>query len=125
MLHVRDRKGRHSVLLLAVEPQGCATGCQHLQARRTRKQRRNDGCCLQNLLEVVEQEEHTPLAEVVFEALIERYLSCLFHPKRLSDGREEQFGFCQGCERHEEGTVGELIKEVGCCLQGYSCLANP
>src|SRR5829696_4452798 len=125
MLHVRDRKGRHGVLLLAVEPQGCATGCQHLQARSPRKQLRNDGCCLQNLLEVVEQEEHTPLAEVVFEALIEGLLSCLPHPKRLSDGREEQFGFTQGGQRHEEGTVGEVLQEVCCCLQGYSCLASP
>src|SRR5215203_5423379 len=112
MPHVRDRKGWHSVLLLAVEPQGCATGREHLQPLRTHKQPRYSWCSPQNLLEVVEQEQQPPLAEVVLEALIERLLPNLPHPKRLRYGRQEQLGFGEGGERREEGTVGELLEEV-------------
>ena len=111
--------------MLAVEPQWGAAGCQHLQPRSHREQLRYGGCRPQNLLEVVEHEEQPPLAEVVLEALIERLLPCLPHPQRLRDGREEQFGFGQGGERHEESAIGEVIQEVRCCLQGEPCLAGP
>src|SRR5215204_1920883 len=63
--------------------------------------------------------------EVVLEDLIEPLLSCLPHPKRLRNGREEQFGFGEGGERHEEGAVGEVLKEVCGRLQGEPCLAGP
>src|SRR5215218_458319 len=63
--------------------------------------------------------------EVALEDLIEPLLCCLPHPKRLRDGREEQFGFGEGGERHEESTVGEVLKQVRCCLQGEPCLTGP
>src|SRR5215210_9108759 len=125
MPHVRDRKGRHGVLLLAVEPQWSAAGCEHLQARSTRKEPRYGGCRPQNLLEVVENKEHPPLAKVVLEALIERLLSCLPHPQCLRDCREEQFGLGQGGQRSEESAIREVIQEVCGCLQGEPCLACP
>ena len=59
------------------------------------------------------------------EALIERLLCCLPHPKSLCQGREEQFGFTQCGELYEESAIGEVIQEVGCCLQGEPCLADP
>src|SRR5215218_6883954 len=90
-----------------------------------REQLRYGGGCLQNLLEVVEQEEQPPLVEVVHEALKERSLSCLPHPKRLCHGREEQFGFGEGGELRKEGAVGEVLKEVCGRLQGEPCLADP
>src|SRR5215204_3399475 len=104
--------------MLAVESQWGAAGGEHLQTRSTRKQLCYSGCCPKNLLEIVEQEEQPPLLEVVLEALIKRLLSCLPHPQCLRDGREEQLGFGQGGELCEEGAVGKVIKEVGCCLQG-------
>src|SRR5215208_2423860 len=111
--------------MFTVEPQGCAAGSEHLQTRSNREQLRYLGCRLKNLLEVVEHEEQPPLAKVVFEALIEGLLSCLPHPQRLCQGREEQFGFGQGGERHEESAIGEVIQKVCGCLQGKSCLADP
>src|SRR5829696_9998729 len=63
--------------------------------------------------------------EVALEDLIEPLLCCLPHPKCLRNGREEQFGFAQGGELHEEGAVGEVLKEVCGRLQGEPCLAGP
>src|SRR5215211_5703188 len=124
MLEVWHAEGRNREHMFAVEPQGCAAGCHHLQTRRPREQLRYSGCRPQNLLEVVEQEKQPPLAQVVLEGLTERLLSCLPHPQRLREGREEQFGFGQGSERHEESAVREVLKHIRCFLQGNSCLAD-
>src|SRR5215211_1330048 len=125
MPEVRQSERRNRELMLTVEPQGRAAGCEHLQTRRPRKQLRYSWCRPQNLLEVVEQEKQPPLVEVVLEGLIERLLCCLPHLQCLRDGREEQFGFGQGGERREESAIGEVVQEVRCCLQGEPCLADP
>src|SRR5215210_5669475 len=96
-LEVGQCEGRNRELMLAVEPQGCAAGCQNLQAWSPPNQLRYGSCRLQNLLEVVEHEQQPPLAQVVLDGLLKRLLPCLPYTKRLRNGREEQLGFSQGC----------------------------
>ena len=111
-------KRRHRVGDLAVDAQELAARHEHPQLRTGAEQRREVRRRLDDLLEVVEQEQHLPLADVLGERHASRRASarsCPTTKRRVADRRQP----------HPEDTRGEVADELRRGFDREPRLAGP
>jgi hypothetical protein len=79
-----------------------------------------------HLLEVVEHEQEVAPAEEGPEADLRRLTAVGDEPKRVGDGRHDEFGVTDGGQRNEPHAVGKdrRLGEIGCDLEGQAGLAD-
>ena len=85
-----------------------------MQGRRAGHQLRNDRCCSEDVLEVVEHEEKVPVGEVRAESLHDRTRRhpLLAHAEDVRDRRRNEGGVLDRGELHEEHAVGIAVAEL-------------
>src|SRR6266511_2983470 len=98
---LRLREGRHRVLDLSLDPEQFPAGDEHAQAGTALEQRGEAGGRIHHLLEVVEQQEHLPLPDVLGQAV--------FGPHGLGDGLGDQGGVAQCRQADPEHPISELV----------------
>ncbi len=106
---------RHRVLVLRGEPERRAARGEHEQPRRGRQQTGDEPDVRHELLEVVEQEQHAPVAEVGREHVLQR-LARLADLERLGERVSEQRRILHRREVDEDDAVAQLRSELlrGC-----------
>ena len=80
--------------------------------------------CLDEVLEVVEHQEHRPVADELLEGLGERGRRRLADPERLRDRGNDELRVADGFERHDEDAVGVVLDDLRRRLQRESRLAG-
>ena len=101
---------RHSVLMLAREPQRDAARRQHLQTGRRVEEVADRRAAVHELLEVVEHDQHVEIREVPPKATGEVPTGRLPHLEHSGDRRDHQRGIGQWAQVHEEHAVGEPVE---------------
>ena len=104
---VRNVERRDGILLLSVEPEGAPAGDQHLDPRGGLQQPVHERCRVEDLLEVVEHEEHGPVAQVLGEGLGRGPVAGLDETERAGHDRGDQARLAHLIESHEERPVDE------------------
>ena len=115
-----DRK-----LVLPAHMQRRPAGHQHLQPATRRQQLGHHRGRGQQVLEVVEQQQHLPAAQMRGERLEQRLAAHLGDPQRPRDGGRNQGGIAQRGQGHDEDPVGVGATEVLGHVQGQTRLADP
>jgi hypothetical protein len=115
---------RHRVFLLAGDPQRDARGDETGDVRAAPQQVGHDGTGRHDLLEVVEDEQHPVLADVLGEHLDRGTTSTVHDTQRASDRRGDEGRVADRFERHEPDAVGESIGRRGRELEREPCLAR-
>src|SRR5207248_2287859 len=77
----------------------------------------------QDLLEIVEQEQHVFITERGFEQIEQGPRCSLFEIEGLGDGGDDQGGVAEGGERNEVDAIGKVSEQVGGDLQGQAGFA--
>ena len=110
----RSERG-HRVLVLGGEPERRAARGEHEQPRRGRQQAGDEPDVRHELLEVVEQEQHAPVAEVGREHVLHR-LARLADLERLGERVSEQRRIVHRREVDEDDAVAQLRSQLlgGC-----------
>ena len=80
------------------------------------------GC--QDLLEVVEQEQHVFLTERGFEQIEQEPRCSLFEIEALGDGGHDQGGVADGGERNEVDAIGKISEQHSGDLEGETSFAH-
>ena len=106
-----DLERRNRVLALGGQPQRRAARGQDPDARGRGEQVADEGCSGEDLLEVVQHEQHPPLAQMLDHALGQVPLA-LAHVERLGDRRHEQLRARDRREADEQRAVAELGLEL-------------
>ena len=114
----RDRlricKRRHCVLALGHDPERLAAGREHVDSdnisRKVGNHRRDSG---KQLLEIVENEEEPPRAQVVAQHVAVCPAAALAQAERLRDRSHDQIRIRQRPQRHEPDAVGVVLGGVG------------
>jgi hypothetical protein len=114
---------RDGVLVLRGEPKRCAARGEHEQPRRRRQQAGDELDIRHELLEVVEQEQHAPVAETRREHFLHG-LARLVHLQRLGERRSEQRRIVHGGEVDEDGAVAQLRRQLRGGGDRKPCLAR-
>jgi hypothetical protein len=99
--------------VLAREAKRRAARDQRLQIRCRGEKRANDPAGIDELLEIVEDKEEVLVTQVVVQRLGERLAGLLPHRKRLRDRRDKEVGIGDRGEVNEEGTVLEILEQLG------------
>lgn len=120
---VGQRKRRRRVLEFSVDSQQGAAGHEDLEAGAGREKVSDQRGGLNHLLEVIEQEEHLPVAQITLEALKERLLCALHDAERPGDGGGDEIGVRYGGQLDEEYAALELVHELRSRLQSEARLA--
>ncbi len=125
--HVRvgKRQRRNREAVLAGEAQDVAAGDEHREARAGGQQGSDLGRGRHDVLEVVEDEQHLPLAQIIGQAVAQGTAAHLAQTQRLGDGGDDETRLAEGVEGHEPDPVRERIGHLGRDLDGQPGLANP
>ena len=102
---------RHRVLALGGQPQRRAARGQDPHAWGRGEEVADEGCSGEDLLEVVQHEQHPPLAQMLDHALGQVPLA-LAHVERLGDRRHQELRARDRREADEQRTVAELGLEL-------------
>ena len=97
----RGRQRRDLVHLLAADAQHDAARHEERRRRRDRVQPHQDGGGIDDLLEVVEHEQHAAIGERVRDALLERGFAVVADAEAVRDRRQQQPRLEHALERHE------------------------
>ena len=97
------------VHLLAADPQHDAARHEELRERRGGVQPHEHGRGIDDLLEVVEHDEHAPSRQRVRDALLERRFAVVADAERVRDRRHQQSRLEHALEQHEVDAVGEEV----------------
>ena len=124
VLQVRQRQRCHRILLLATQLEPGAAGHQHLQAGRRLEQVGDEGRGAHDLLEVVQQNQQAPVAQIGHQRLQQRLLPAFLEAKRLRKRRDDQFRVADGRQVDEADAVREVVAQLGCRLQREARLAR-
>ena len=116
-------EGRDRVLVLPREPERRAARGEHEQPRRRRQQAGDELDVRHELLEVVEQQEHAPIAELGRERVLQR-IARLTHVERLCERGSEQRRIVHRGEVDEDGAVAQLRPELRGGGDREPCLAR-
>src|SRR5207302_2869923 len=103
------------ILTLALDPQWRPAGRENLDGAAGSEQPGDISGGVEQMLEVVEQEERTPVAE----------LCQLPHAGNACDRRPHELRRGQRRERDEEHPARETLEQLGADLQAESRLATP
>jgi hypothetical protein len=76
------------------------------------------------VLEVVQQKQQLPIAELVLQAFLKRLPASLPDPECLSDRRPDKERIADRGEWHKQDAVAEIIHQPGCDLQSKPGLAS-
>ena len=120
----RCRQARHRVLLLARDVQGRAAGDDDLDRGCGPQQVGDDRCGRDDLLEVVEHEQHRLVAQPVGERIGDRPGGPLRDADRAGDPGGDQHRVADRLERYEEDAVREVVRDAGGELERQSRLAR-
>ena len=121
----RRRQRRHVVDLLAPDSQHDAAGHQEARSRCDRVQPDEHRCDVDDLLEVVEHEQHVAAGEGVRDALLERRFAVVADAEGVGDRGEQQRGFEHVLQADEVGAVGEHVACRDRDLDREAALADP
>ena len=114
---VGSRQGQDRVLALAVDPERSARRQQQPQVRTGRDEHgERPGRSRQQLLQVVEQQQHPLLIDVRGETVL--------GADRLGDGRFDEARLVDGGQRHPEHAAAEVVDALGRRLEGKPRLAG-
>ena len=117
-------RARDLVHLLAADPQHDPARHEELRERRGRIQLHQHGRRLDDLLEVVEHDQHAASRQRVRDALVERRLAVVADAERIRDRRHEESGLEHALEQHEVDAVGEEILDGPSGLDREPALAD-
>jgi hypothetical protein len=106
---VGQRQGREGVPVLTRDTQDSAAGDQRRQRWAGGQQTGDDGAGIQHLLEVVEHQQRSPLAQKARHSLFDAAALDIPHPKRLRDARRDERGVAHGGEGDEPDAVREGV----------------
>jgi hypothetical protein len=101
------------------------TGHQHFELWTSREQVRHLQGSAEHLLEVVQEQQHLPLLQLLHETLQEGLAGRLLDAQSLSDGGYNQCGIANGSQIHEKHAIEEIVPEFGCHLQAQAGFAYP
>ena len=107
----------HRILLLASEAQGLPAGRQHTEVRTGGEQGSHTGRRLQHMLEVVEQEEHGTVGDVLGQAAL--------GPEHASRRLHHQDGISQRRQRDPPDPVGVAVRGRTRSLKREAGLPGP
>jgi hypothetical protein len=107
---VRQRQRRNSVFALAGEVQHDPAGHQYLEAGRSSQQLCYHQCGVQHLLEVVEHQQYSLLAQIALEDIEQRSPTLLPYAQRLGDGCGDQLGIADWGQVDKPDTISKLVK---------------
>ena len=96
--------------MLAGEAQDVAAGDEHREARAGGQQGGDLGRGRHDVLEVVEDEQHVPLAQILGQAVAQGAAAHLAQTQRLGDGGDDETRLAEGVEGHEPDPVRELAR---------------
>ena len=113
------------VLLLARHMQDGAAGHDRLDVRRGAEQIGDDRSGRDDLLEIIEDEQKSFVAQPVGERLGDRSRAPLGDADGRGDPRRDQHRVTDGLERDEEDAVGEVVRSAGRQLQRQARLPGP
>jgi hypothetical protein len=116
------RERRDRIDLLGLKLQAFATRDEHGRPARRDQLRDLLGRLGQEVLGVIEQEQHSLSSELGPERLAQIATGLLFQFERPSDGGEEEVGAAEGRERHPANSVRVAIGCLGGGLQRKSRL---
>jgi len=121
---VRQRERWHRHDLLVTHAQGLAARHEQFepwgQLERLGCQRSRGN----QLLDVVEHEQHLSGPQVFQQPLVHRSATALGHTKRSGHGRDNERGVFERGQRDERDAVCELRDEIGSHLHRQSCFAD-
>src|SRR5258707_862646 len=113
---------------------GLGTHMQHLPACDESFERRAGceqvchlRCCSNQLLEVVQEQQHLLLLQGFRKAHGERLSHCVPDTKRPRDGRHDQHGIADGSERYKKHPLDEHVTQLCCDLYtqaGFACATS-
>ena len=121
---VRQRERWHRHDLLVTHAQGLAARHEQFEPRG---QLERLGCQRSRgnqLLDVVEHEQHLSGPQVLQQPLVHRSAPALGHTKRSGHGRDNERGVFERGQRDERDAVCELRGEIGSHLHRQSCFAD-
>jgi hypothetical protein len=121
---VFERERPEWKLLLAAHPQPCAARHDDLQAGACGDDRRERGGCIDDLLEVVDDEQKLAALDVPDEALFEITLP-VEEPERPRDRADHVAGIPDRLKRHHDDAVSEVVGRCGGDRLGEAGLADP
>jgi hypothetical protein len=108
MVGVGHREGGDGVLALAPDPQGRAAGDEHGEVRAGAEQVDHLGRRFGHVLEVIEQQEGFPFAQVLAEDLQRVHARSFPQAQGPRDGRHHERRVAQGRQGDEGHAVGEV-----------------
>ncbi len=104
-----------------------------LEALTTRRENAYAGCRIEeirnrrrtsdDLLQVVENQEHLLVRQVPLERFGELLPAGLFQSEGVRDGIEQELLLSDGGKRREEDTTAKLLEQLGAGLKGEARLA--
>ena len=124
MRRVRQAERWNRVLLLAGDAQRAAAARQHGEVRRRRQQIRDRGSGGDDLLEVVEDEQHAAIRDVLRQPLGSAAAGPVCEAQLLGDRGGDELGLGDRRELDEEHAVGMVVQRSGRNLQAESRLAG-
>ena len=110
-VRVGGRERRHRVFPLPTQPQRGAAGHDHLDARSCLQEIAHERGCLQQMLEVVQQQEHLARGKDAPHRL-ERSTSALAQTESRGDGGEDQRGLLERRQIDEDHAVTESVRHA-------------
>ena len=120
-----QRQGRNGEGMLPRDAKHRTAGDQTHQVRAPREEFGQKRRCLDDVLEVVEDEQGILPLQEVRDPLQERSMAGLTHVQRLRDRREDQGGVTDGGQRHEPDPIGKVPRGLLGDPQGEPGLADP
>ena len=120
---VRRAERRNGQLALVREVQPLAARDEHGDAGRIRERAREVRRGAEHVLEVVEDQEHAALAEMVVQRLLQGAAARGFDAERLADRRHDERGVVDAAERDERDAVRELLHQLAADLEREARLA--
>ena len=128
VLLVRDRERRDRAFLLAGNAQRRAAADQDPQRARLLQQPRHDRGAGQQVLEVVQDDQELPLAQLADQVLHQGPVPGVLQPDALGDRRGHQSRIPDGRQRHEVNAVRVVaghLRGQGDAQPGLAAAARP
>src|SRR5215471_15694095 len=125
---IRDRQRWDGKLLFPLDMEHRTAGHADGEMRATGQQVGHVWSCRQDLLEVVEYEQHVFVLQEGFEESHKRQCPVLFDFERLSDGGNDQVGVADRSQLDERDAIGKVVEELSGDLQnqaGFADTASP
>src|SRR5215218_8625146 len=118
-------EGGYQVLSLTLQPQRGTARHQNRDVPRCGQPLDYDRRRVENVLEVVDNEQHLPGNEVALHGRDEWPSTSLTHLERHGDFRQDEAGITQWCQIDEDDPIAELCRVPACHRERQTRLAYP